>query len=86
MTTKADMTRDILKRDLGKKSDEQILEAVIKQTRLTKSLAKIYIKNNTAKLKEAKKAPISKEAGATKGAKNPPAKTQTPRKESSASK
>lgn len=53
--TKAERVRVILRRDLGKKTDEQILVAVMKATGHPRSLAKSYIKNNTPKVKVEKK-------------------------------
>ena len=53
--TKAEKVRAILGRDLGKKTDEQILAAVMKATGHPKGLAKAYIANNTVKVKGEKK-------------------------------
>lgn len=65
--TKAEKVRVILRRDLVKKTDEQILASVIKMSGFDRSLAKAYIKNNTPKVKaEKKKAAKKKTAKARK--------------------
>ena len=53
--TKAEKVRVILRRDLGKKTPNQILQAVMKATGHPRSLAKAYIANNTVKVKAEKK-------------------------------
>ena len=50
--SKADMVRVILRRDLGKKTDEQILSAVMKKTGHKKGLAKSYVKHYTPLIKK----------------------------------
>lgn len=53
--TKAERVRVILRRDLGRKTEEQILAAVMKATGHPRGLAKAYISNNTVKVKAEKK-------------------------------
>ena len=65
MTTKAEKVRTILIRDLGNKSEGQILNAVSKTTGLSSGLAKVYIRNNAAKLKGKR---VSKKKGTSKRA------------------
>ena len=69
--TKAEKVRVILRRDLGKKTDEQILAAVMKATGHPRGLAKSYIKNNIPKVKAEKKKSskkVAKKAAAKKRA------------------
>ena len=61
MTTKADMTREIL-RKRGRQTDEQVLDAVLKETGLSKGLARVYIRENTERLANPKKKVAKKKA------------------------
>lgn len=63
MATKAEKVREILKAR-GKKTDEQVLELVMK-VGLSKSLARTYITNNTKRLKEKPKKPAAQAKAAS---------------------
>ena len=73
--TKAEKVREIL-RARGKKTDEQVLELVMK-VGLTRSLAKVYIANNQKRLKEgAPQKPKAAKTTSKKGAQQKQVKEQ----------
>lgn len=71
--SKADKVRAMLRRDLGKKTEEQLIVAVMKLCSFQRGLAKSYVRHYTPEILEKKKAKtkvvkrgISKKAVAAK--------------------
>lgn len=75
--TKAQIVRDILS-SRGNKSDEKVLEEVLKRTKLPKPLARVYIRENTERLAMQKEA--AKKASKKKVAKKAPTKKEVSKK------
>jgi len=58
--TKAEKVRIMLRRDLGKKTEEQLITAVIKLCSFERGLAKSYVKHYTPLIKKEQKASKNK--------------------------
>ena len=54
--TKAEKVRIMLRRDLGKKNEEQLITAVMKLCGFDRGLAKSYVRHYTSKIEEEGKA------------------------------
>jgi len=64
--TKADKVRAMLRRDLDKKTEEQLITAVMKLCSFERGLAKSYVKHYTPLIKAEKKKKVAKKGTSKK--------------------
>ena len=64
--TKAEKVRVMLRRDLGKKTEDQLIDAVMKLCKFQRGLAKSYVRHYTPIIKAEKKKKVVKKGTSKK--------------------
>lgn len=68
IVTKAEKVRIMLRRDLGKKTEDQLITAVMKLCGFQRGLAKSYVRHYSPIIKAEKKKPAKNKKGTSKRA------------------